>query len=207
MSTLRILKQAYGPWRLVTALIAVFMTVQSGAFARDASRDEIFQALRGGGHVVYFRHAATTRSGVDRIEWPRERQRLLSAAGIRDSEDIGTASRLLALPIGDVIASPFARCRDMAEIAFGRVEERVELLGRLSDETGRAERIAYLRDRMSAPTGDAGNRIIVSHRSNIREVAGVSLGEGDAVVARPLGNGDFRILGTLRPADWRAVVE
>ncbi len=95
----------------------------------------------------------------------------------------------------------------MAEIAFGRVEERFELLGLLSDDEGRAERIAYLRERMSAPTGEAGNRIIVSHTSNIREVAGVSLGEGDAVVVKPLGGGNFRILGTLRPADWRAVVD
>ncbi|MEM1045280.1 MAG: histidine phosphatase family protein [Pseudomonadota bacterium] len=207
MSTVRFFRQRRFLGGAVAILIAFLVGAQNHAFAHNASPDSLFEALRGGGHVVYFRHAATTRSGVDRIEWPRERQRLLSAEGIQDSEDIGAASQLLALPIGEVIASPFARCRDMAEIAFGQVEERFELLGLLSDDSGRAERIAYLRDRMSTPTGEAGNRIIVSHRSNIREVAGVSLGEGDAVVVKPLGDGDFRILGTLRPADWRAVVD
>lgn len=188
----------------LTLLLGLTAAAIAPSQASNASPAEIFEALRGGGHVIYFRHAATTWSGVDRIEWPRERQRLLSEEGIQDSEDIGRASNQLGLPIGEVVASPFARCRDMAEIAFGRVEERFELLGLLSDAEGHAERVAYLRDRMSQATNGAGNRVIVSHRSNIREVAGVSLGEGDAVVVEPLGNGEFRILGTLRPDDWRA---
>ncbi|MEM6461246.1 MAG: histidine phosphatase family protein [Pseudomonadota bacterium] len=188
---------------MVAVMVAFVMALPGSAFAQNASREMIFEALRGGGHVIYFRHAATTWSGVDRIEWPRERQRLLSDEGIQDSRDIGEASRRMGLPIGEVIASPFARCRDMAEIAFGRVEEHMELLGLLSDADGRAERVAFLRERMGAPTGAAGNRIIVAHRSNIGEVAGASLAEGDALVVEPLGNGNFRVLGTLRPDDWR----
>ena len=188
---------------LLTVLVGLIVASLGPSHASNATPDEIFDALRGGGHVVYFRHAATTWSGVDRIEWPRERQRLLSEAGIQDSRDIGEATKRLGLPIGEVIASPFARCRDMAEIAFGRVDERFELLGLLSDAKGRAERVAYLRDRMSTPTAGNGNRIIVSHRSNIAEVAGVSLGEGDAVVVKPSGGGEFQILGTLRPDDWQ----
>ena len=88
----------------------------------------------------------------------------------------------------------------MAEIAFGRVEERMELIGLLSDEAGRRARVAYLRDQMER-AAQGGNRIIVSHRSNIAEVAGVTLGEGDAVVVRPTGSG-FDILAILRPDDW-----
>ena len=158
-------------------------------------------ALQGGGHVVYFRHGATTRSGVDRIEWPRSRQRLLSKRGIAQSRTVGAAFRRHAIPVGEVIASPFARCRDMAEIAFGRVEERRELLGLLSDREGRAARVAFLRRKVSTPPRPGTNRIVVSHTSNIREVAGVRLREGEAVVLRPEGAG-FAVLGTLMPEAW-----
>ncbi|MEM9140914.1 MAG: histidine phosphatase family protein [Pseudomonadota bacterium] len=157
--------------------------------------------LRKGGYAIYFRHAATTWSGVDRIEWPRSRQRLLSAEGIRQSQQIGQAFVAQGIPVGEVIASPFARCRDMAEIAFGRVEERAELLGLLSDTEGHAARIAFLRTKLQTPPAPGMNRIIVSHRSNIAEVAGVALAEGEGVIVRPSGSG-FEVLETRMPGDW-----
>jgi len=166
----------------------------------EASPSDVRAALADGRAVVYFRHGATTWSGVDRLEWPRAQQRLLSDLGIAQSELIGAAFRAQGLPVGEVLASPFARCRDMAEIAFGRVEERMELVGLLSDRDGHAERISYLRRKLSEPTR-GGNRIIVSHRSNIAEVAGVTLAEGDAVVVEP-SQGSWTILAELRPDDW-----
>ncbi|XWN32672.1 MAG: hypothetical protein ROR55_06100 [Devosia sp.] len=162
---------------------------------------DVIATLQRGGHAVYFRHAATTRSGVDRIEWPRERQRLLSERGIADSEAIGVAFRTLNIPVGEVLASPFARCADMARIAFGRVETRMELLGLLSDRSGREARVAYLSGLVSQPPGPEGNRIVISHRSNIAAVAGVSLAEGDAAIIRPEGD-THTLLGTLSPRDW-----
>ncbi len=159
-------------------------------------------ALLAGELVIYFRHAATTWMGIDRIEWPREKQRLLSEQGIAQSKLVGEQIGRIGAPIGDVIASPFARCRDMAEIAFGRVEERSELLGLLSDAQGRPARVAFLLDQVSTPTNNDGNRIIVSHRSNIQDVAGSSLAEGEAVLIKPLGSGQFEVLETLMPEDW-----
>lgn len=188
--------------RAILAAIAGLSLVPSlvGSAVAQTS-DEIVAALRGGGHVVYFRHGATTWSGIDRIEWPRERQRLLSEEGIEQSERIGAAFREKDIPVGEVLASPFARCRDMAEIAFGRVDERMELIGLLSDDEGRSSRVAFLRGVMSDPPMDGTNRIVIAHRSNIAEVAGVSLEEGEAVVVRPTGDG-FEALGTLMPQDW-----
>ncbi|WP_282127638.1 histidine phosphatase family protein [Roseobacter litoralis] len=162
---------------------------------------QTLSALQSGGHVIYFRHGATTWSGVDNINWPRARQRLLSGAGIEQSRMIGDAFKRHAIPVGAVLASPFARCRDMAEIAFGRVEERMELLGLLSDEQGRAARVAYLRDRLRLPPQDGANRIIISHTSNIATVANVRLAEGEGVIIRPNGSG-FTVLETLMPQDW-----
>lgn len=160
------------------------------------------EALRGGGLVVYFRHGATTWSGVDRVDWPRERQRLLSPQGEAQARAVGDAFRRHGLPVGEVLASPFARCRDMAEIAFGRVEERRELIGLLSDGEGRQERIDYSLALLRAAVAGGANRIVVGHSSNIREAAGTDLPEGGAVVVRPDGTGGFGVLGILLPEDW-----
>lgn len=173
------------------------LTVPSALSAQQS----IVSFVKSGGCVIYFRHGATTRSGVDHVEWPRDRQRLLSEEGIMQSHVIGAAFRRHAIPVGEVLASPFARCRDMAEIAFGRVEVRMELLGLLSDEQGRVSRVAYMRDRLSSEPQTGTNRIIISHASNIAEVANVQLAEGEAVVIRPSIRG-FDVMETLMPGDW-----
>ncbi len=182
-------------------LVSTFSSYTAAASVSAKTRD----ALLAGELVVYFRHGATTWMGIDNIEWPRDQQRLLSEAGIEQSEVVGQQFSRLEAPVGDVLASPFARCRDMAEIAFGRVDERMELLGLLSDAEGRPTRIAFLQAQLSTPTADQGNRIIVSHRSNIQTVAGSSLREGEAVLIRPLGDGRFEVLETLMPEDWRDI--
>ncbi|WP_237072697.1 histidine phosphatase family protein [Pseudaestuariivita rosea] len=169
------------------------------------ARADTLDRLRAGGQVIYFRHGATTWSGIDRIEWPRDRQRLLSAEGVSQSEVIGAAFRAKGIPVGEVLASPFARCRDMAEIAFGRVEERMELLGLLSDDAGRADRVAYLRGLLVNGPTDGTNRIVIAHRSNIATVAGVSLAEGEAVILHPDGQGGFSVGQTPMPDEWAAI--
>lgn len=194
-------------WATVLVISALFTTAGVATAAEDQLSETALKRLLAGELVIYFRHPATTWSGIDRIEWPRERQRLLSPLGIAQSQQIGTAISDLGAPVGEVLASPFARCRDMAEMAFGRVEERYELLGLLSDASGRAERVAFLRTRLSTPTGGVGNRILVSHRSNIAEVAGVALAEGDAVLVLPGGNRTFEVLGILRPEDWEVLAQ
>ncbi len=184
-------------------LLLLMIINHSSAFAQNIPfSDKTYQALKAGKLVIYFRHGATTWQGVDNIKWPREQQRLLSKRGIEQSRRIGEAIKKLNIPIGDVLASPFARCRDMAEIAFGRVKEHHELLGLLSDINGQAHRVTFLRKQLSEPSNSLGNNVIVGHRSNIADIAGVSLGEGDAVLILPLGDGKFEILATLAPDDW-----
>ena len=181
-------------------LTAPLATALPQGLAAQGRPESLLASLRGGGHVVYFRHGATTWSGIDRIEWPRERQRLLSPEGIAQSRTIGESFRTRGIPVGEVLASPFARCFEMAQIAFGRAEARTELLGLLSDDAGRADRAAFLAAALAAPVAGP-NRIIVAHRSNISEVAGVALEEGEAVVIRP-NRTSFTVLGTLTPRDW-----
>ena len=63
------LRSRTGPTWICIILLVVSLAGPTSA----QTPGEIVAALKEGGHVVYFRHAATTRSGVDRIEWPRAR--------------------------------------------------------------------------------------------------------------------------------------
>ena len=193
------------PSRRAVALGLGAAALLPGCVAARAPRADLpplTAALLDGSHVVYFRHAATRWSGVDRIEWPRERQRLLSEEGVAQAEAIGAAWRARRIPVGEVLASPFARCADHARIAFGRADERMALIGLLSDDDGRGARVAFLRDLVTTPPAPGLNRVIVSHRSNIAAVADVALEEGEGVVLRPDGAGGFAVRGTAMPGDW-----
>lgn len=159
-----------------------------------------------GGAVLYFRHGATRQGGIDRIEWPRERQRLLSSEGEAQARSVGAAFWRHSLRAGPVLASPFARCHDFARIAFGRVQDDRQLLGLLSQDSGRAQRIEHSLTLLRQPVPAGALRVLVGHSSNIAETTGAQLPEGAAVLVRPeaaQGRG-FVVLGTLLPADWRA---
>jgi len=83
--------------------------------ARSAA--ELVAALKQGGYVVYFRHAATDFSKND--EKMRDfddcaNQRNLTDAGRDQAKRIGASWRALGLPLGKVYASPFCRTRETA---------------------------------------------------------------------------------------------
>lgn len=161
--------------------------------------------LATGDLTLYFRHAATATGGVDRPEWPREQQRQLSELGREQAQTVGAAFRRHGWPVGEVLASPMVRCRDMAEIAFGRVDERPELIGLLSTDSGRAQRIAYSMQLLGTPAR-GGNRIVVGHGSNIQSSTGMRLPEGGAVLLRTKADDrGFEVLGRLDPPDWAAL--
>ena len=77
------------------------------------------EALTAGGVVLYLRHPATTRGGTDSPDWPRERQRLLSAEGEQQARDLGAAFQAHGWTVHEVLSSPSWRCRDAAQIAIG----------------------------------------------------------------------------------------
>src|SRR5690242_21959049 len=104
------------------------------AFADDPVGELAGPALRAallrGGYVLYFRHASTDfGQNDDQMSGFEDcaRQRNLTEPGRGEARAIGTAIRRLGVPIGDVLASPFCRTRETAELVFGRasVDPRV----------------------------------------------------------------------------------
>src|SRR5262249_13150370 len=101
--------------------------------------------LKSGGNVHALRHSPTRREQRDtegeHFE-DRAAQRNLSKDGEAQAAGFGKAIATLGIPIGSVLASPMWRCRDTAQIAFGRHETSVDLFRR--GAPGRAARISML---------------------------------------------------------------
>ena len=140
-------------------------------------------ALRAGGYVLYFRHAATNWSMTD-SEPPDlrrcDKQRNLSARGRAQARAIARWVRMLELPIGEVLSSEYCRARDTARLAFGRLRVSRDLtgLGSAASEGERARRILALRRLLGTrpPTGT--NTVLVAHLFTIQGASDVSIEEG-----------------------------
>jgi hypothetical protein len=156
-------------------------------------------ALRQGGYVIYFRHAATDFSRTDegmKGYGDCERQRLLSVQGRSDASAVGKHIRTLRLPVGEVMASPYCRTMDTARRMFGQAQPR--------DEIREAQGGDYpgLKRLLAAPVAPGTNRWLVGHGIPFRAIAGVPhLAEGEAAVLRPGGSG-WTVVARVRVDEW-----
>jgi broad specificity phosphatase PhoE len=165
----------------------------------------LFQALQQGGHVIYWRHAATDRSLRDQDFSDMDRcalQRNLNDLGLEQAQIVGEAFRRHEIPIGIVYSSAFCRNRDSARIAFGRyqvIPELWNLPAAHANPLSREQLIEGLRQRLGELPAPGKNTVIVGHNLNLRAAANVAIGEGEIAVFRPMGEGRFELLGTMTP--------
>jgi len=176
----------------------------------------LVNGLRKGGYVIFFRHAATdwTQRDTDYTDFEnRAGQRNLSDAGKADAASIGKAFQALAIPIDSVFVSPMWRCRDTAQLAFGRYEKSMALFGKVPVATEGApkpaeDRAAYRTERIhmlsTAPLKGM-NRVLVGQQDPMLPIiSGLhrdELREGDALVIQPMGAG-FKVVAQVTVADW-----
>jgi broad specificity phosphatase PhoE len=163
--------------------------------------------LKQGGHVVYFRHAATDFSKND--EKMRDfddcaNQRPLTDAGREQSKRIGAAWRALGIPVGKVQASPFCRTRETAQLAFGRYERAGEARGGPGTASDPA-RYRPLTELLATKPAAGVNDIIVSHGNPFRALHPELpyLQEGEAAVIKPLGDGRHEVFGRVTSDRWQ----
>lgn len=134
--------------------------------------EDLIAALRAGAVVLYLRHPATDRGGVDDAHAPREQQRLLSAQGEQQARDWGATFAREGITAGRVLTSPSWRCRDAADLAFGRHEVDWGIQALLQDTDTRPEREAYARDLLAEPVPEGQVLVLVGHSSNIAAATG-----------------------------------
>lgn len=195
----------------LAALALPFASLQASAQSRAQPlkilpNAEILQLLQAGGLTLFFRHAATDFSQKDQepiADYANcALQRNLNAQGRIDARLTGEAFRQLGIPVGDVIASPYCRTVQSAELAFGRVT--------VSTAAYDDALLPLLTQKPSTP----GHRIIMSHGNPLIDLVGRPvLDEGEAALVRGLGSAvsshslhSFEIVARIRVADWASLM-
>jgi phosphohistidine phosphatase SixA len=165
----------------------------------------LLAALKAGGLIVYFRHTSTDFGQNDEQMTGFEdcaRQRNLTDKGRDEARAIGASITRLALPVGDVLASPFCRTMETAKLIFGRAASTPAARG--GPASGVApDRYAELKQLLSSPPRAGTDLVIVSHGNPFRAVSDAPyLAEGEAAVIRPLGAAGFRIVARVPKDGW-----
>jgi len=164
--------------------------------------------LKHGGYVIFFRHAMTNwneRDQADPTLSDRTLQRNLSEAGQREAASIGQAFKVLEIPVEKVLASPFWRCRDTAQFAFGDYDTTGLLYWK-----GPKFREARVKMLSTAPASGK-NLVLIGHQDQlIPIIPGLKrdqLLEGDALVIRPLGHDKYKVVRQVSPFDWARLAD
>jgi phosphohistidine phosphatase SixA len=168
---------------------------------------ELVQALRAGGHVLYFRHGITDLSTRDSDRTSLDNcatQRNLSDAGRKQMTDIGKQFQRLRIPVGNVLASPYCRTLETAKLAFGRVTGEPELAHTVTADNATTRRRADVLSKLLASVPAAGsNTVMAGHTGNLQEATGIwPSPEGVAIVFKPDGRGASRYVATIPPTRW-----
>jgi len=175
--------------------------------SRELAPAQLLAELRKGGYILYFRHAATDFSQNDEKMKSFEdctNQRNLIDRGRADARAAAATIRHLGIPVERVLASPFCRTVETAQLLFGRAEKMQEVRGGPSAPAD-AERYAALRRILATPISSGANLAVVSHGNPFYSVAGPPfLAEGEAAVIRPLG-ADFQVIARIPVDRWDAL--
>ena len=175
--------------------------------SRELAPAQLLAELLKGGYILYFRHVATDFSQNDEKMKSYEdcaNQRNLIDRGRSEARAAAAAIRNLGIPVGRVLASPFCRTVETAQLLFGRAEKMQEVRGGPSAPTD-TERYAALRGILATPIPAGANLAVVSHGNPFYSVAGPPyLSEGEAAVIRPLG-ADFQVIARIRVDRWDAL--
>jgi len=175
--------------------------------SRELPPAELLAELRKGGYILYFRHTSTDFSQNDAKMKSYEdcvNQRNLIDRGRAEARTAGATIRQLGIPFERVLASPFCRTVETAQLLFGRAEKMQEVRGGPAAPAG-SERYAALRKILATPVRAGSNLAVVSHGNPFYSVAGPPyLAEGEAAVLRPLG-ADFQVIARIPVDRWDAL--
>ena len=187
---------------LASCLAALLLTIGADVDADDAG-DELLPLLQAGGYNIFWRHAHAG-AGMDIIRYTTDetelrdcaRQRDLDGRGQGDARAVGAGFREAAIPVGEVLASPYCRTMKSAHIAFpeDRVRREDGIATVCQAPAGVMEtNTVRLRELLATPPPAGTNRVLVSHNCNIRALArdltercAREPEQGDAVVFGPV---------------------
>lgn len=195
--------------RLFLSVLTLLLTTVSPLRAQPADPAALVAALRGGGHVIYIRHARTEADYADQVTariGDCSTQRMLSADGWQQAREIGRAFVRLGVPAGSVISSEYCRAWQTADLAFGRHDPTPALNFEPAEDYSPAQVAAMaerVRPLLAAPPPPGVNTVIVGHDDPFEAATGIyPEPQGVAYVLRPDGAGGFTVLGAIAPDAW-----
>jgi phosphohistidine phosphatase SixA len=175
--------------------------------SRDMAPAQLLAELLKGGYILYFRHTSTNFSQNDDNMKGYEdctHQRNLTDKGRAEAKTVGAAILRLGIPVDRVLASPFCRTVETAQLVFGRAEKMQEVRGGPAAPAS-SVRYAALREILSTPVRAGANLAVVSHGNPFYSIAGPPyLAEGEAAVVRPSAR-DFEVVARIRVESWEAL--
>ena len=207
MNTLHALRSSFAVAGLVAACVVVAQPVPAPVApppynplprvdpANALTGKALVDALRGGGYVIYMRHAKYGKV-TEQCTEPN-----LVPEGEAEAKKVGTALRERKIPFGAVRASQLCRAIETARLLeVGPVESTADLNpAKKEDAAAHASRNKLFAE----PPKRGTNTILVSHVQNASdpkdEVAAVLC---ELVVFKPDGRGGAQAVARIRPEDW-----
>lgn len=189
------------------------MPEPKGAAAPDASTAGLAEALRGGGHVIVFRHGATHADQADTDPLNPDniaKQRQLDDRGRQLARDIGESFRAARIPVGEVRTSNFHRAYETGMLAFGKATKSVDLTegGLVVSPIENNRRAAALRKLAGTMPASGSNTVIISHKPNIIDAFGkdwFDVKEGEASIFKVDPDGKFHVVARIQADQWGKV--
>lgn len=193
-------------------LLIIAFGFATSPYAAELKGKALVDALKQGGHVIYFRHFETGADTADQhlaTLGQCATQRQLNESGARQAVRMRDAYVALAIPVGEVLASPFCRAWQSADLAFGRHTLNDGLKLPPSKDYTDADKRA-MRDVLvpllakEPPRGT--NTVIMAHDDNMPAAGGPEIKtQGEAVIVKPDGRGGFTVVAILKPGRWTSL--
>lgn len=194
-------------------LFGMVLPAHAGELGALPERD-LIPKLQKGGYVLFIRHFQTDSDQADTDPLNLENvkaQRHLSDEGRKQAKAVGEFFHAIKIPVHKVIASRFFRAYETATLLnVADVTESIDVSegGLVVSPRENQRRANALRRLLSElpPTGT--NTVIVSHRPNLQAAAGIQfgdVGEGEAVVFKPLADAGFEAVARVTWDKWSAL--
>lgn len=162
------------------------------------AQEAVWSLLKHGGQIVLMRHAVTTPGAGDPPGFRLDdcsTQRNLTDRGRMDAKRVGDAFLARGIAVERVLASPWCRCIETANLAFGNAETTHALGNLFMRPENQDRQLREMRQLVESPK--AGNRVLVSHGSTILALTGVSLDTAEMLIVTPQARGEFVVQGRL----------
>ncbi|AFY69741.1 Phosphoglycerate mutase [Thalassoporum mexicanum PCC 7367] len=178
-------------------------------FQDKLSGTELLNALKQGGHVIYFRHAQTEKDYADQVTADVNNcatQRVLSEVGWQQARTIGKAFEAKDIPYNQVISSQYCRAWKTADLAFSKYEKNPALNFLPFEDytdTQVEEMKANVMPLLTAIPPNGTNTIIVGHDDIFESATGIYPDpQGIAYIVTPDGQGGFELVANMLPKEW-----